>query len=160
MQRLTGQRWQWSLYLYLRLQLGAFTYLYWLVAAYIRKVSCRLYIFHRDGISKLLEMFALPIGNDASAQFRLNALLFRGLMEFPAIVLSRQVLLLSMIIVENKPETITCSSPSFLLRTTNRAAQIRAGVWWRNGPAMLDQMMVCACVCVCFFFAYQCSFYV
>lgn len=125
------------------------------VAACIREVSRRLYISHRDGISKLLEMFALPIGNDASAQFRLNAILFRGLMEFPAIVLSRQVLLLSIILVENKPETITCGSPSFLLRTINRAAQIRAGVWRRNGPAMFDQVMVCV-----FFLHINAHFYV
>jgi hypothetical protein len=60
------------------------------VAACIREVSRRRCISDSDGISKLLEM--LGSGNDASAQFRLNALLFRGLMEFPAIVLSRQVL--------------------------------------------------------------------
>jgi len=59
-------------------------------AACIREVSRRRCISGIDGISKLLEM--LGSGNDTSAQFRLNALLFRGLMEFPAIVLSRQVL--------------------------------------------------------------------
>ena len=51
--------------------------------------TCIREVSRRDGISKLLEMFALPIGKEASSKFRSNALLFRGLMEFPAIVLSR-----------------------------------------------------------------------
>ena len=46
------------------------------------------------GMEKLLQMFALPTdvtsssGKDASSKLRLNALLFRGLMEFPIIVVS------------------------------------------------------------------------
>jgi hypothetical protein len=59
--------------------------LHWFVAACIREVSRRRYINDSNKISKLLKM--LGSGNDASAQFRLNALLFHGLMEFPAIVL-------------------------------------------------------------------------
>ena len=46
------------------------------------------------GMEKLLQMFALPTdvtsssGKDASSKLRLNALLFRGLMEFHIIVVS------------------------------------------------------------------------
>jgi len=53
-------------------------------------------------------MFALPSNDDASSQLRTNALLFRGLFEFPINVLSK-------------------------------AAQIRAGIWRRNGRSMEDQ---------------------
>ena len=57
-------------------------------ATCIRELSCR-HVTDSDGISKLLEMFALPISKDASSKLCSNALLFRGLMEFPAIVISR-----------------------------------------------------------------------
>ena len=63
------------------------------VSACIREVSRR----HDDsgGIAKLLQRFALPpenvAGNNYSTQLRQNALLFRGCMEFPMIVLSRWV---------------------------------------------------------------------
>lgn len=63
------------------------------VAACIREVSRRCDPFGGrsgdGGLGKLLQMFALPkdiTGKDASSQLRLNALLFRGLMEFPTIV--------------------------------------------------------------------------
>ena len=57
-------------------------------ATCIRELT-RRHVTDSDGISKLLEMFALSIGKDASCKLSSNALLFRGLMEFPAIVLSR-----------------------------------------------------------------------
>ena len=56
----------------------------------------------------LLGLFALPSNDDSSSQLRTNALLFRGLFEFPINVLSK-------------------------------AAQIRAGIWRRNGRSMEDQ---------------------
>jgi hypothetical protein len=79
------------------------------VAACIRELSRRT-AESAGGINELLQMF-IPEGDtidDDRSQLRLNALLFRGLMEFPTIVLTR-------------------------------AAQIRAGLWRRNGPGMSDQ---------------------
>lgn len=89
------------------------------VAACIREVSRRHDNFDLrsknsgGGLATLLQMFDLPTNatsKDTTTQLRLNALLFRGCMEFPAIVLSR-------------------------------AAQIRAGIWRRNGPGMSDQVL-------------------
>eukprot|EP00804_Cyclotella_cryptica_P026552 CCRYP_015394-RC/>CCRYP_015394-RC protein AED:0.06 eAED:0.06 QI:168/1/1/1/0.85/0.76/21/3141/1947 len=87
------------------------------VAACIREVSRRHDVtnntFGGGGIAELLRMFKVPgdiSSLDAVSQLRLNSLLFRGLMEFPVIVLSR-------------------------------AAQIRAGIWRRNGPGMTDQVL-------------------
>jgi len=64
------------------------------------------------GIEDLLKKFHIEDiqSKDGMSKLRLNALLFRGLMEFPTIVLSR-------------------------------AAQIRAGLWKRNGPGMQDQVL-------------------
>jgi len=78
------------------------------VAACVREVSRRHDISGSEGIQHLLSMFALPSNDDASSQLRTNALLFRGLFEFPINVLSK-------------------------------AAQIRAGIWRRNGRSMEDQ---------------------
>ena len=64
-----------------------------------------------DGISKLLGMLKEPMEAGATvAGENSSALLVRGLMEYPTIVLSR-------------------------------AAQIRAGLWKRNGHAMNDQVL-------------------
>jgi hypothetical protein len=79
-------------------------------AACIREVSRRP---ESGGIDDLLRMFEVPGNNNeskASSKSRQMVLLFRGMMEFPLIVLSR-------------------------------AAQIRAGIWRRNGPGMTDQVL-------------------
>lgn len=81
------------------------------VAACIRECSRRQ--SHSGGIASLLEMFSVQSsasGKKAKSQFRLNTLLFRGLMEFPTIVMAR-------------------------------VAQIRTGIWRRNGPGMSDQVL-------------------
>ena len=92
------------------------------IAACIREVSRRSNVVDTPsgpcvgGMSELLQMFAVPgdvMGKDARPKLRLNALLFRGLMEFPTIVLSR-------------------------------AAQIRAGLWKRNGPGNFLLFLHCA----------------
>lgn len=59
------------------------------VASCIREVCRRTDNAGGRGISALLDMFAPPVGNNALSQLRLNAMLFRGLMEFPVITLSR-----------------------------------------------------------------------
>lgn len=55
-------------------------------------------------------MFAFPVDKDIEDQLRMNALLFRGLMEFPLNILSK-------------------------------AAQIKSGMWRRNGPSMIDEAL-------------------
>lgn len=84
------------------------------MAACIREVSRRHDNVQQatgsGGIDRLLQMFALPVDKDASSQLRMNALLFRGLMEFPLNVLAK-------------------------------SAQIRSGIWRRNGHAMADQVL-------------------
>ena len=84
------------------------------MAACIREVSRRhdnvQHAAGSGGIDRLLQMFALPVDKDATSQLRMNALLFRGLMEFPLNVLAK-------------------------------SAQIRSGIWRRNGHAMADQVL-------------------
>lgn len=58
-------------------------------ASCIREVSRRQDDAGDNGMDALLDMFVPPVGEGALTQLRLNALLVRGLMEFPAIVLSR-----------------------------------------------------------------------
>lgn len=79
-------------------------------AACVREVSRRS---GHGGIADLLRMFEVPKDHNnpqTRSQLRQNSLLFRGIMEFPVIVLSR-------------------------------AAQIRSGIWRRNGPGMTDQVL-------------------
>jgi len=59
-------------------------------ASCIREVSRRNDNAGESGLAALLDMlFAPPAGENVSTQLRLNTLFVRGLMEFPAIVLSR-----------------------------------------------------------------------
>ena len=80
-------------------------------AACAREVSRRT--DHNGGLLKLIDKFRVNSNASDEArekQRRKNDLLFRGMMEFPIIVLSR-------------------------------AAQIRAGIWKRNGPGMSDMVL-------------------